>query len=129
MLVRDDDLRDADRLAVLVLHRDLALGSRGPGTFSLPLCRASDSSLQDAMRVIERRRHEFRRLVAGIAEHDALVARAFILLLAGIDALRDVGRLAVQQDFDLGVLPVKAVLLIADILDRLRAPPLRSWPW
>ena len=28
--------------------------------------------------------------VAGEAEHDALVARALILVLAGVDALRDV---------------------------------------
>jgi hypothetical protein len=29
-----------------------------------------------------------------------------------------VRRLAVQQDFDLGVLPVEALLLVADVLDR-----------
>ena len=35
-----------------------------------------------------------------------------------VDALGDVGRLRMQQDVDLGVLPVKAVLLVADIADR-----------
>ena len=70
------------------------------------------------MGVIERRRHQFGRLVAGIAEHDALVARAFVLVARGVDALRDIGRLGVQQDFDIGVAPMEPVLLVADILDR-----------
>src|SRR3546814_13385340 len=35
----------------------------------------------------------------------------------GIDADRNVGRLAVQQDLDLGGLPVEAGLLVADLLD------------
>ena len=49
------------------------------------------------MAVVERRRHQVRGLVAGEAEHDALVAGAFVLVLAGIDALRDVRRLGVQM--------------------------------
>ena len=71
------------------------------------------------MGVIQRRRHEFRRFTAGVAEHDALVARAFILIAAGVYALRDVRGLRVQQHLDLGVAPVKAVLLVADVLDRV----------
>ena len=69
------------------------------------------------MAVVQRRRHQDRGLAAGIAEHDALVARAFILVAAGIDALGDVRRLGMQQDFDLGGLPVKTLLLVTDILD------------
>ena len=41
------------------------------------------------------------------------------LLPARIDALGDVRRLRVEQHVDLAVLPVEAVLLVADILDRL----------
>ena len=67
---------------------------------------------------MQRRRHQDRGFAAGIAEHDALVARAFILVAAGVDALGDVRRLGMQQDFDLRLLPVKAFLLVADILDR-----------
>ncbi len=71
------------------------------------------------MGVIERRRHQLRRLAAGVAEHDALVARALVLVAGGVDALGDVGGLRVQQHLDLGVAPVEAVLLVADVLDRL----------
>ncbi len=75
---------------------------------------------QDLVRVEDRRRHQIRRLVAGVTEHDALVAGAFFLIgarLQRVDALRDVGRLRMQQDLDLGGLPVEAVLLVADVLD------------
>ncbi len=73
--------------------------------------------LQDLVGVVDRRRHQLRRLAAGVAEHDALVAGALVLVAGGVDALRDVGRLRVQQDFDFGVLPVKAFLLVADVVD------------
>ena len=70
------------------------------------------------MGVVDRRRHQLGRLAAGIAEHDALVARALILVAGGVDALGDVGGLGVQQHVDLALLPVEAVLLVADRLDR-----------
>ena len=72
---------------------------------------------QDLVGVIDRRRHQLRRLAAGVAEHDALVAGSFVLVADGIDALRDVGRLSVQQNFDIGVLPMEAVLLVADLVN------------
>ena len=68
--------------------------------------------------VVDRRRHQLRRLAAGIAEHDALVAGAFVLVAGGVDALGDVGRLGVQQDLDVAVFPVEAGLLVADVPDR-----------
>jgi len=34
-----------------------------------------------------------------------------------VDALRDIGRLRMQQDFDVAGVPVEARLLIADVLD------------
>src|SRR5690349_20355154 len=71
------------------------------------------------MRILDRRRHQLFGLAAGIAEHDALVARAFVLVAGGVDALRDIGRLLVDQAFDLGMLPVEAFLLVADQLDAL----------
>ena len=71
------------------------------------------------MGVIERRRHEFRSFTAGVTEHDALIACAFILIAASVYALRDIRGLRVQQHLDLGVAPVKAVLLVADFLDRV----------
>ena len=71
------------------------------------------------MGIVERRRHQLGRFTASVAEHDALVARAFVLVAGGVDTLRDVGRLRVQQHFDLGVPPVEAFLLVTDVLDRL----------
>ena len=87
---------------------------------------------QNRVRVIDGRRHEVGRLVAGVAEHDALVARAFFLVGAGlarVDALRDIGGLPVQQHLDVACVPVEARLLVADVLDRhargMRDPVLR----
>ena len=70
------------------------------------------------MGIVDRRRHQLRRLAAGVAEHDALVAGALVLVAGGVDALGDVGRLRVQSTSIFGVLPVEAVLLVADVLDR-----------
>ena len=77
--------------------------------------------LENLVAVVDRRRHQLRRLAAGIAEHDALVAGAFLRVrrLLGIDALGDVGRLPVQQHLDVRVGPVEAFLLVADVADRL----------
>ncbi len=117
MLRRNHDLRGFHRLSVFVADRDLALGV-GTERFRLAGVPRLRHQLQDAVRIIDRRRHEFRRLVASVAEHDALIARAFVLVAGGIDALRDIRRLRVQQDFDVGVFPMKAFLLVSDVLDR-----------
>ena len=80
------------------------------------------------MREIDRRRHERALLVdlalgAGVTEHHALVARAFLFggfgVLLGVDAHGDVRRLAVQQHLDIGAVEREAVLIVADILDDL----------
>ena len=73
------------------------------------------------MRIINRSRHEIFGFTASIAEHNALIARAFFLIggLTRINTLRDIGRLAMQQHVDLGALPVEAFLLIANVLDGL----------
>ncbi len=108
----------ADRLAVLVADRDLALGvgAEHGGAVRLGLARLREV-LEDLVGVEIGAGISSGRLVAGVAEHDALVARALVLVAGGIDALRDVGGLGVQQDLDVGVLPVEAVLLVADVLD------------
>ena len=121
VLGREDDLGRADRLAVLVADGDLALGV-GPKLAggALALC-GLGQQFEDPVGVIDRRRHQVGRFAAGIAEHDALVAGAFFALPVGgiVDALGDIGRLAMQQHVDLGVLPVEAGLLVADIVDGL----------
>ena len=118
MLVRDDDLGRLDRLAVLVAHRDLALGVGAERSFRARMTRLRYLA-QDFVRVVERRRHQFGRFAAGIAEHDALIAGALVLVAGGVHALRDVGGLRMQQDLDLRVAPVEPLLLVADVLDRL----------
>ncbi len=70
--------------------------------------------LQDVVAVLQGGRHQLGRLVRGVAEHDALVAGAFVLVLGRIHALGDVGRLRVQVVLELEGLPVEAVLFIAD---------------
>ena len=57
-----------------------------------------------------------RRLVHRIAEHDSLIARALVLVAAGINAHGDVGRLRMQVALHLHIRPVKSLLLVADVL-------------
>ncbi len=118
VLMGDDDLRRLDRLAVLIAHRHLALGVRAERLLDAGMA-GLGNFLQDLVSVVERRRHQFRRLAAGVAEHDALVARALVLVAGGVDALRDIGRLGMEQHFDMGLAPVEPLLLVADVLDRL----------
>ena len=68
----------------------------------------------------DRQRHQLFGLVAGVAEHQALVAGA-----AGIDAHGDVGRLLVDGRDDRAGLVVEPVLGpgVADALDRLADDP------
>ena len=100
-------------LAVAIAQRHLALGvgfeERRSARFAV-LCHA----VQDLVAVIERSGHQIVGFVAGETEHDALVARAFVLVAAGIDALRDVRALAVQVVLEGQRFPVKAVLLVTD---------------
>jgi hypothetical protein len=62
----------------LVLDRHLALGIRAEHAAFARFAGVGEQ-LQDLVGIVERRRHELRRLAAGIAEHDALIARALIL--------------------------------------------------
>ena len=116
VLVRDHDLGDAGRLAVLVAHRHLALGVGPEDGLLAGVPRLRDEA-QDQVAVVERRRHQLGGVLAGVAEHDALVARALILVAAAVDALRDVSRLGMQQHLDVALVPVEAILLVADVLD------------
>ena len=121
MLVRDDDLRHADRLAVLVAHRHLALGvgaeQRRAALLRVP---RHGEIVQDLVRVVDRRRHQLRRLAAGVAEHDALVAGALVLV-AGCSASTPCAMSAdcgCSRTSISALLPVEALLLVADVADR-----------
>ena len=113
MLRRDDDARGAHRLAVDIFQRHLAFGIR-PQQGQFARVPVFGNQAQDFMRVENRRRHKARRFAAGIAEHDALIARAFILVAGRIDAHRDIVGLRVNIDLHIGPLPVKAFLRVAD---------------
>ena len=109
------------RLAVDVFQRHLALGV---GQQAAHLAVASAAQFRNApqhqMRVIDCRRHQRLGFCAGIAEHDALVAGALVLVAGGVDAGGDVGGLRVQVNIHRGGLaPGEAFLVVADILDRL----------
>ena len=49
---------------------------------------------------LDRQRHQLLGLVARVAEHQALIAGALLGRVAAVDALRDVGRLALDRDHD-----------------------------
>jgi hypothetical protein len=109
---------DLGRLAVDVANGDLALGVRAKlAGIAFALVAGGGEQLEDLVAVIDRGRHQFRRFVAGVAEHDALVACAFLdpwLVGRVVDALGDMRGLEVQEHIDLGGFPVEPVLLIAD---------------
>jgi len=124
VLGRDDDVGDRDGLAVLVNDRDLALGVRAQPFHLAALADAREFAAQ-TVREHDRRRHELRRLVARIAKHQALIARALLgVLLAiglpGIHALRDVGRLGGDVVVDENFVGVKDIVgvRVADAPDR-----------
>ena len=102
--------------------RDLGLAV---GTEEVDLLRLADVGelLRELVRVVDRRRHELGRLVGRVAEHQALVAGALLLVeaLALGHALRDVGRLLLDRREHRAGLVVEAHrgVGVADVLDRL----------
>ena len=120
VLGRQHDGVDAVRLAVDIAHRHLALrvGAQEGQAAVLAQLRLA---LDQAVRVVDRRGHQLGRLVAGVAEHQALVAGADVqVVVAGvIDALGDVVALLVVGHQHRAALVVDAVLgvVVADALD------------
>ena len=114
--VETHDLRHLDRLAAFIADRHLTLGV-GPERLCLARTARLRHQLENAVSVVDRSRHQFGCLAARVAEHDALVAGALVLVAGRVDALRNVGRLRVQMNFDARLLPMKAGLLVSDVLD------------
>ena len=75
------------------LDRDLALAV-GPQPIDFVLAASFGQAIDDAVGERDRQRHQLVGVVAGVAEHQALVAGA--VLARGIDAHRDVGALLVR---------------------------------
>jgi hypothetical protein len=68
------------------------------------------------VRELDRQRHQLRRLVARVAEHDALIARA-----AGVHAHRDVARLLADELNDLHAVGIEGFVRIrvSDLANRV----------
>ena len=120
MLGREHHGVDGMRLAVHVADRHLRFGIRAqPG--QPPVAAQFRLAFHHAVREIDRQRHQCRRLVAGIAEHQALVARALVEVVIGcaVHALRDVRALLVVGHQHRAALVVDAVfgVVVADALD------------
>ena len=112
----EHDRADTDGFAVAVGHGNLALGvwsERWLGSVFADLGEAA----QYRVGKLDWGGHKRVCFRAGIAEHDALVASAFVLVGRGIYALGDVGGLLMQKIGDFTGVPVELVLLIADVFD------------
>ena len=114
------DSVDAVRLAVHIAHRHLALGvgaQEGQAAVFAQLRLALDQTVG----VIDRRGHQLGRFVAGVAEHQALVAGTGVqVVVAGlVNALGDVIALLVVGHQHRAALVVDAVfgVVVANALD------------
>ena len=122
----DDNGVHADRAVVLVvLDRNLALAVRTEVGEHAALADLGQTLCQ-LMRQRNRQRHKLRRLVAGIAEHHALIAgadreislgSAFLALERVVNAERDVCGLLVNRSQNGAGVAVEAVLctVVADL--------------
>src|SRR5690606_7611559 len=89
---------DADHLAAVVTAGDLGLGVRAQPGQQAGLA-GLGLALDQAVAEDDRRRHQHIGLVAGVAEHQALVAGALVFRLGAVDTLVDVrGLLANDVD-------------------------------
>jgi len=112
----DDDGVDADRLVVgVVLYRDLRLAI-GAKVGELSVLANLRELLGQLVGERDGRGHQLGRLVGGVAEHHSLVAGS-----AGVDTLRDVGRLAVNGGDDGAGVGVEAFegVVVPDLVDRV----------
>ena len=123
VLRRDDDVHDLDGLVVLVAHGDLRLGVRPQPVDRARLANTREFATE-AVGKHDGGGHELRRLAAGVAEHDTLVAGTLLggllaLGLARIDALGNVGRLTREVVIDEDAVRVEHVVRIhvADVAD------------
>ena len=105
---------DWERFLVAQRHLTLGIWFKERGRAGMAIGR---HPLQDFVAVIQRRGHQVGGFVGGIAEHDPLIARTFILVVARVDPLRDFRRLAMQVIFEAQSFPVEAVLRVTDFLN------------
>ena len=122
MLRGEHDRVATDRLAVAIAERHLALGVRAQSREGTVLAHNA-LTLDETVGVVDRRGHEGRRFVAGVTEHQALVAGTEVEFVVGgaVDTLSDVLRLLVVTNEDGATLMVDAVfgVVIADALENV----------
>ncbi len=122
VLRRQHDGVDGDRLAVLVADGDLRLGV-GPQPRQPAVLAHLALPLDETVRVVDRERHQRRRLVAGIAEHHALVTGTLVQVLVRrvVDAARDIRRLVAVAHHHRAAVGVEAQLgiVVADAAHRV----------
>src|SRR6185437_14695275 len=113
---------DGGRHAVFVAQGDLALRVRTQPRQQRLLRLAHLGLLLDqAVRVIDRRRHHVFRFVGGIAEHQALVAGTLVFRVLAVHALVDVRRLLADQVDHAagGAVEADVAGVVADVHDHL----------
>jgi hypothetical protein len=130
VLGRDEHGLERDRHAVLVVEGDLGLPVRAEVGQDARLAHLGEA-VGETVGQPDRHGHEVFGLVDGVAEHHSLVAGALAvevflgalgpLLVRGVDALGDVGRLGVDRRHDAAGVAVEAdgLAVVADALDRL----------
>ncbi len=129
VLGRYDDRRDPRDPIVAIFDADLRLAVRSQICQFAALTRLRQTRGQ-LVRERNRHRHQFRRLVARIAEHHALIPRAGQIVRIGrigamldavVHAERDVGGLLIQPHQDGARIAVESLVfaVVADLDDRL----------
>ncbi len=109
---------DTGDLAVLVAAGDLALGIRAQPRQQAVLARLG-LALDQRVGEANRRRHQHVGLVAGVAEHQALVAGTLVFRLGAVDALGDIHRLLADDVDDAagGAVETDLRAVVADVDD------------
>ncbi len=93
---QDHSVEAGHLVCAVVAQRDLRLRVRAQPRQLAGLAHLG-LLFDEAVRVVDRRGHEFRRLGAGVAEHQALVAGALFFGFLAVHALVDVRRLLADQ--------------------------------
>ena len=123
MLGRDDDIDHPCWLAIDILHGDLALCIGSEPLGGTGFAQAGEFATE-AVGIHDRSRHQFLRFIAGVSEHQPLIAgallRGFLAVgLYGIHALSDISALRGDDIVDENAVGVEDVVpvVVADLTD------------
>ena len=118
----EHDRVDPHRLVTVVFHGDLSLAV-GPKPIDFPPLAGVGQPAEHLVGQLDRQRHQFGRVVAGVAEHQPLVARADLLPLGGVlvHSHGDVGALPVDREHHRAGVGANAhpIVCVADVADDL----------